>query len=108
MPNQAGGKRKNTRRMHKLRDEFFAGGKALDADGDPDANCWRCGERIDYDIPAGSAPGSHNLGHFKSVEDFPELQEDPTNFRHEHALCNQVAGNSMASAGLGEAVPDWW
>lgn len=108
MPNVAGGKRKNTRRMHLLRDEFFAEGKRLDAEGDPSANCWRDGMRIDYDAEPNTTPESHNLGHFKSVNDYPELQEDPTNFRHEHALCNQVAGDKMPSLGLGEQVPDWW
>ena len=59
-------------------------------------------------MPAGTTPESHNLGHYKSYRDFPEMLEDPTNFRHEHALCNQVAGADMKSLGLGEAVGDWW
>jgi len=108
VPSVAGGKRKNTRRMHLLRKEFFEQGQALDAAGDPAANCWRDGGRIDYDAPPSSTPESHNLGHFKSVRDFPELQEDPTNFRHEHTLCNQVAGADMPELGLGEQVKDWW
>jgi hypothetical protein len=94
--------------MHKLRAEFFAEGKQLDEAGDPAANCWRCKMRIDYDADPNSTPDSHNLGHFKSVRDHPELQEDPDNFRHEHTLCNQSAGAGMHSLGLGEPVPDWW
>ena len=100
--------RTNTRRMHKLRDEFFAEGQRLDAAGDPKANCWRDGQPIDYSVPANTTPESHNLGHYKSVRDFPHLQEDPTNFRHEHALCNQRAGADMHTNGIGEPVPDWW
>ena len=100
--------RTNTRRMHKLRDEFFAEGKLLDAAGDPAANCWRCGMRIDYEAAPNTTPDSHNYGHFKSVRDHPELQEDPDNARHEHMLCNQSAGAGMHSLGLGEPVPDWW
>lgn len=100
--------RTNTRRMHQLRDAFFAEGKQLDAAGDPAANCWRDGMAIDYSVAPNSTPDSHNLGHYKSVRDFPELQEDPTNFRHEHALCNQVHGADMHSLGLGEPMPDWW
>ena len=100
--------RTNTRRMHKLRDDFFAEGKALDASGDPRANCWRCTLRIDYDAEPNSTPDSHNYGHYRSVRDFPELQEDPDNARHEHALCNQSAGAEMHELGLGEPVPDWW
>lgn len=104
------GKRKNTRRMHKLRDEFFDEGKRLDADPETreKANCWRCKERIDYTVGAGTTPDSHNLGHYFSVEDHPELQEDPSNFRHEHRLCNESAGNRTHSLGLGEQVPAWW
>lgn len=100
--------RTNTRRMHKLRDEFFAEGKALDAKGDPEANCWRCEQKIDYDAGPSSTPDSHNLGHYRSVDDFPELQEDWDNFRHEHALCNTTAGKSMHSMGLGDPMPNWW
>ena len=94
--------------MQKLRTEFFEEGRRLDAAGDKAANCWRDGQRIDYDVPPNSTPESHNLGHYKSVRDFPHLQEDPTNFRHEHRLCNQTAGADMHTRGLGAAVPDWW
>lgn len=104
----AAGVRTNHRIDHKLREEFYQAGKALDAAGDPEANCWRDGMAIDYDAAPGTTPDSHNLGHYKSVRDFPELQRDPTNFRHEHALCNQVAGADMPELGLGEAVKDWW
>ena len=71
--------RTNTRRMHKLRDEFFAEGQRLDADPDTRelANCWLCLERIDYLADPGSTPDSHHLDHFHPVDDYPELQEDP-------------------------------
>jgi hypothetical protein len=100
--------RTNTRRMHQLRDDFYAEGKRLDAKGDPAANCWRCHTPIDYDVAPHTTPESHNLGHYKSVDDYPELQEDPTNFRHEHRTCNLTAGKSMHTAGLGASPPDWW
>ena len=104
------GVRTNTRRMHKLRDEFFAEGKRLDADPDTRelANCARCGDRIDYSVPPSTTPDSHNLGHFYPVTDFPELQEDPDNFRHEHFDCNVRAGNREPELGLGEQMPAWW
>jgi hypothetical protein len=96
--------------MHKLRAEFFEEGKRLDADPETRhlANCWRCRGRIDYDAEPNSTDDSHNLGHFKSVRDFPELQEDVDNFRHEHRLCNVTAGADMHELGLGDQVPDWW
>lgn len=100
--------RTNSRRMHKLRDEFFNEGKQLDAAGDPAANCWMDGEPIDYSVAAGTTDDSHNLDHYYTVADHPELQEDPTNFRHAHKLCNAVRGKGTPRPGLGDAVPDWW
>ncbi|WP_242864544.1 HNH endonuclease [Microbacterium testaceum] len=101
--------RKNTRRMHELRTEFFDEGKRLDAEGDPDANCHICKARIDYDAAPGTTPESHNLDHYYPVSTHPELQEDWDNFRHAHTLCNQTRGNgSIDGGGLGELVPDWW
>lgn len=108
MPTVAGGKRTNSRRMHMLRDQFFQDGKRLDALGDPAANCWLDGQRIDYDVEPGTTDASHNLDHFHSVKEHPELQEDPTNFRHSHKLCNGQRGDKSPSLGLGEPVPDWW
>ncbi len=106
------GKRKNTRRMNKLREEFYQEGKRLDAD--PKTRhlsvCARagCGQRIDYDAKPGTTPDSHTLEHVKPVDDFPELQEDPTNFAHMHFNCNSSKGKRTMSLGLGEAVPNWW
>lgn len=108
MPTQAGGKRKNTRRMHLLRDQFFAEGKRLDAAGDPAANCWICKGSIDYEAEPGSTEQSHNLDHYKSVHHHPELQEDVTNFRHAHRVCNITRGIKSPTLGLGAAVADWW
>lgn len=106
------GKRKNTRRMHKLRDEFFDQGKRLAASDDPDkraaARCWLCKQDIDYDVEPGSTEDSHNLDHYYPVDDYPELQEDPTNFRHSHRRCNGTRGKRTPSVGLGEQVPEWW
>jgi hypothetical protein len=108
MPTVAGGNRTNTRRMHMLREQFFQEGKRLDAKGDPAANCWLDGQPIDYDVEPGTTDASHNLDHYQSVKEHPELQEDPSNFRHSHKLCNGVRGADSPSLGLGEAVPDWW
>ena len=107
-------KRKNTRRMNKLRTEFFEDGKRLDADPDTrsQADCWLCppgdAARIDYSVPAGTTPDSHNLDHRVTVHDNAELQEDPDNFEHAHKRCNESRGTNTPSPGLGETVPDWW
>jgi hypothetical protein len=108
MPTVAGGARTNTRRMKTLRAEFFAEGKRLDAAGDPAADCWLCKQRIDYDVDPGTTAASHNLDHYFTVVEHPELQEDPTNFRHSHKECNGERGDRSPLLGLGDAVPDWW
>jgi len=108
------GARINTRRMHNLREDFFAEGLALSIAGDRDADCWlgsACllGDvPIDYSVPPSSSPDSHNLDHFHPVADRPDLQDDPTNFRHAHFYCNTSRGRNAPSAGLGDPVPAWW
>jgi hypothetical protein len=102
------GQRTNTRLDHELRDAFFEEGKLLDAAGDPEANCWLCGERIDYVAAPNTTPDSHNLDHYLTVSEHPELQSDPDNFRHSHSLCNQQRGNGAPAADLGNVMPDWW
>ena len=103
-------KRVDTRHMKKLRGEFFREGQRLDADPLTRhlANCWLCGQRIDYTATPSSTPDSHNLDHYHPVSEHPELQYDPSGFRHSHFACNTSRGNSAPSPGLGEAVPDWW
>lgn len=110
MPNVAGGKRTNTREDHRLRAAFFEEGKRLDADPETRALsvCWICKTRIDYDAAPGTSDESHNLDHFKAVRDFPELQSDPTNFRHSHRVCNIDRGADAPELGLGVPVPAWW
>lgn len=103
--------RTSTRRMHKLRTEFFDEGKALLTDDDPkkraEASCWLCGMEIDYDVEPNSTPDSHNLDHYYPVRDYPELQEDPVNFRHSHQECNVRRGADAPQPGLGSLSRSW-
>ena len=104
--------RTNTRRMNLLRDEFFAEGRQQSGSDDPEvrvlSDCWLCKTSVDYVADAHTTPDSHNLDHYKTVKDFPELQEDPANFRHSHMACNLHRGDRTPSLGLGTAVADWW
>ena len=102
------GQRTNTRRDHELRQASFEEGQRLDALGDSEANCWLCHERIDYDAGQGATPDSHNLDHYLTVSEHPELQSDPDNFRHSHTLCNQQREAGAPALDLGEQFPDWW
>ena len=103
-------KRVDTRNMKRLRAEFFADGKLLDADPDTRhlANCWLCGQRIAYDLAPSTTPDSHNLDHYTPYADAPELLEDPSGFRHAHFACNTSRGRRAPSPGLGEQLNDWW
>ena len=102
--------RVDTRAMKKSRAHFFAEGKRLDADPATRhlANCWLCGQRIAYDVDPSTTPDSHNLDHYHPVASHPELQHDPSGFRHSHFLCNGVRGDRAPSPGLGEEIPAWW
>jgi len=100
--------RTSTRLGHRLRAEFFEAGKRLDAAGAPEANCWLCKQRIDYDVAPNSTPSSHNLDHYHPVAVRPDLQDDPSNFRHAHADCNTRRGKNAPSLGLGDEVPAWY
>jgi hypothetical protein len=104
------GTRSSARSVQKGRTEFFEEGRALDAAGDAAANCWLCGDRIDYLVAANTTPDSHNLDHLHPVSERPDLQHDPTGWRHAHASCNQARGAKAATSvlGLGDPVPDWW
>lgn len=109
------GKRVDSRRMKKLRAEFFEDGKRLDADPATreHASCWLCppgpGARIDYTVPQASTPDSHTLDHSKDVDTYPELQEDPDLFRHCHFSCNSSRGKKAPNTqGLGQPMPAWW
>lgn len=96
--------------MKRLRAAFLEEGRRLDADPTTRhlADCWLCGQRIAYDVPPGTTPDSHNLDHLHPVSTHPELQEDPSGFRHAHFQCNASRGNRAPSPGLGDPIADWW
>lgn len=94
---------KNTRRMHKLRDEF----KAECADrGDV---CWICTLPIDYSAPGDEFTNDDRfqLDHYFAVSTHPDLQEDPANFRPSHAGCNRDRGAGATRASLGIPSQEW-
>ena len=104
-------KRRHTRESHRQRTEFFDEGKQLDADPDTRdrADCWLCHTRIDYTVDPGTTQDSHTLDHYYPVEDYPDLQNDPENFRHAHFSCNSSRGKGAPNEqGLGEPMPAWW
>lgn len=100
--------RQTTRRMRALKAAFFVEGQRLDAERDPAADCWLCKKRIDYNAKPGTTDKSHELDHYYPVSLYPDLQEDPANFRHAHRKCNRERGNGQPKSDLGEIVPDWW
>ena len=104
-------KRTHTREDQRQRTEFYQEGKELDADPDTRhlADCWLCRTRIDYDAAPGTTPDSHTLDHYFPVDDYPELQNEPTNFRHAHYSCNSSRGKRGGTEhGLGEPMDAWW
>jgi hypothetical protein len=99
--------------MVQLTKDFYLAGRALSLSDDPEerkqSDCWLCHLPIDYVADPNTTPDSHNLDHYYTVDEHPELQEDPDNFRHSHALCNQQRKTKhIDGGGLGEMVPQWW
>lgn len=99
--------------MGTLRKQFYEAGRAASLADDKatrdTSNCWLCHLPINYDAPPSSTPDSHNLDHYYPVDTHPELQEDPSNFRHAHFLCNIKRSNKLIDGGgLGEPVEAWW
>ncbi|OOB90771.1 hypothetical protein B0T42_10020 [Rathayibacter sp. VKM Ac-2630] len=68
-----------------------------------DARCWMCGLEIDYSIPPELSwkDPAFQLDHFFPVSKYPELQEDPGNFRASHARCNRDRGDGPPRPPLG-------
>lgn len=86
----------------KARRTFFNQGK------EQNAPCWLCGQPIDYEAGQGTTADSHELDHYHPVSTHPELQHDPSNFRHAHKQCNRQRSNKRPLADLGERVAKWW
>ncbi|WP_461031141.1 HNH endonuclease [Trueperella pyogenes] len=102
-----------TRAFKKARTAFYEEGKAQAASADEAeralAVCWLCLQPIDYEAPPGTLPDSHELDHYYPVSEYPELQDDPANFRHAHRECNNRRGKLSPHLALGtERVADWW
>lgn len=68
--------------------------------------CWLCGQAIDYGAPAGD-PNSFQADHVKPWSKFPELREDPANYRASHEGCNKSRGNGDPPEGLGVRSREW-
>ena len=74
----------------------------------PAADCWICHKRIDYHAEPGTTDLSHELDHYYPVSLYPDLQDDPANFRHAHRKCNRERGNGQPKLDLGDVIPAWW
>jgi len=57
------------------------------------AVCHICGGKIDYSIPASSAPLSWEPDHLMPVSLAPELELDLNNVAASHMKCNRQRGN---------------
>lgn len=95
MANRSGSKWRKVREMAWNRDR-----KAR-------AVCHICGERIDYSIPASSAPLSWEPDHIKPFSDAPELELDLANIAASHMRCNRQRGNGSYQLDIGLRSRIW-
>jgi len=68
--------------------------------------CWLCGQDIRYDLKWPD-PQSFSLDHARPLSEFPELAEDPENFRSSHLSCNIGRGTRDHTPTLGATSRDW-
>lgn len=101
-------RRPHSRRFEEDKQAFFADGKRMDEAGDPAADCWICGKRIDYSVQPGSTDMSHELDHYYPYSLYPELHDYPANFRHAHRKCNRERGNGQPKSSIGDVIAQWW
>lgn len=101
-------KRPHTRAFEKHKQEFFELGKQQAAEGNPQADCWICHKPIDYTARPGTTDLSHELDHYYPYSLYPDLIDDPANFRHAHKKCNRERGNGQPVKSIGDVIPCWW
>ncbi|MFD7247789.1 hypothetical protein ACFV6Y_38310 [Streptomyces massasporeus] len=70
------------------------------------ADCWLCFDVINYSLPH-EHPESFSVDHAKTVKEYPELAEDPLNFRPSHLICNQRRGDDEPHLDIGEPSEEW-
>ena len=71
------------------------------------AVCHICGEKIDYSIPASSAPLSWEPDHIKPFKTAPELELDLNNIAASHMRCNRQRGNGSHQLDIGMRSRVW-
>ena len=80
---------------------------AWDRDRHARAVCHICGERIDYSIPASSAPLSWEPDHIIPFTKAPELELDLNNIAASHMRCNRQRGSGSGDMALGQRTRIW-
>lgn len=66
---------------------------AWDRDRKARAVCHICGQKIDYSIPASSAPDAWEPDHILPVSRRPDLELDLNNIEASHMRCNRRRGD---------------
>lgn len=66
---------------------------AWDRDRKARAQCWICGQSIDYSVAPSSTDESWEPDHVIPVHQCPELELDLTNIKASHRTCNRARGD---------------
>ena len=80
---------------------------AWDRDRHNRAPCHICGGRIDYSIPASSAPLAWEPDHVIPYAKAPELELDLNNIRASHRECNRKRGAGYNDNDIGMRSRIW-
>ncbi len=92
---------KNTRKWQRIRK------LAWDRDRKNRAPCHICGGRIDYSIPASSAPLAWEPDHIIPFAKDPSKELDLVNIAASHKECNRRRGNGCNDNNLGMRSRIW-
>lgn len=98
---------RSTRRYKKTREQFRTDCQTyVNHDGSIGAPCWLCGGPIDYTL-LHPHPECFNLDHAYTIDERPDLAEDPANYRPSHKHCNEERGNNEPFVHLGIPSEQW-
>lgn len=92
---------KNTSKWRRIRR------LAWDRDRKARAVCHICGEKIDYSIPASSAPRAWEPDHLIPYAQNPNLELDLSNIGASHKECNRKRGNGTHDNEIGRRTRIW-
>lgn len=71
------------------------------------AECWICGQPIDYSVRRSSTDDAWEGDHYHPRSTHPELTNEPSNIRPAHRKCNRARQAKAGINDVGQRTRDW-